>query len=47
MSAIEYLCLSPPKEELLSKGFGKAIYSVFPEGFWASGCCSSVGVEIF
>lgn len=47
MFTIKYLCFSAPIEELLSKGFGKAIYSVFPEEFWANGCCCSVGVEIF
>lgn len=44
---LSYLCFSAPIEELLSKGFGKAMYSVFPEEFWANGCCCSVGVEIF
>lgn len=28
---IKYLCFSAPLEELLSKGLGNAIYSVFPE----------------
>lgn len=47
MFTIRYLAFSAPIEELLSKGFGKAIYSVFPEEFWAKGCCCSLGVEIF
>lgn len=47
MFTVKYLCFSVPIEELLSKGFGKAMYSVFPEGFWTNGGCCSVGVEIF
>lgn len=36
---IQYLCFSPPLEELLSKGLGNAMYSVFPEVLGSRGCC--------